>query len=477
MKLFRRGQDPWIPPPAPKSDEALAPHSPAPRRLRWGLWLLLILILLLLAGGGAFLLKDRLEEKIQTAIPDVDRKELAPLDPFNVLLVGSDSREGLTEEEQHDLGAGDVGGERADTLILAHIDPAGDTVVMVQFPRDLYVPIHGDGTNKINGALVGGPGQLVRTVEALTKVPIHHYAQVNIAGFRDLVDAIGGVEICITEPIPFDPNTGIEISPDEVPGMVEFDGERALRFVRSRNFTTGDFERIQNQQKFVAAAIDKITSAGTLLNPTRIIRLYRAAGDNLEVDQGTSINRLVNIAERLKSFDPARYEAYVSPHLGITNNEAGSVILPDYETMKVLFGAIRRNQTPSLADGVPGRVEPADVRVAVLNGTSDPAAGSIAAEELREATNIAGASVEIVSVSAAGDGGYGRSVVRYSPTASLEGQLVAAAVPGAILEQSKLSEGVDVELIVGADFDTRRITQLVPLPIPKPKAPPAACRT
>ena len=477
--LFTHDDDPWAPPPAPEGVEDPVPDE-GRRRVRWWHWGLLALALLLGLAGGAAYLYVNFEDRIQDTIPGVgsdDGKKLAPLDPFNVLLVGSDSREGLTDEEQLDLGAADVGGERADTLILAHIDPEENTVVMVQFPRDLYVPIYGDGTNKINGALAGGAEQLVRTVEGFTHVPIHHYAQVNIAGFRDLVDAIGGVDVCIPDPIPFDSNTGIEVLPEEV-GMVHFDGERALRFVRSRNFTTGDFERMQNQQKFVAAAVDKIMSAGTFLNPARIWSLYRAAGDNLKVDEGTTVRKLVNIAERLQSFDPQRYEAYISPHLGITNNEAGSVILPDYETMKILFRAIRRNLTPSLADGVPGQVSPGDVRVAVVNTTTDPNAGVAAAEALKTATNIAGRSVEITSITSVEPepGEPAQTIVRYAATASLAGQLVAAAIPNAGLEQTRAVEGADVQVFVGEEFSTRRITQLVPLPIPEPKAPPAACR-
>lgn len=472
---FKPRDDPWTPPPAPEGAEERTDEEGPRRATGWWDWALLGLAILLVLAGAVAYMYVSFETGAQKDVPGVDSDELDPLDPFNVLLVGSDSREGLSDEEQFDLGAADVGGERADTVILAHIDPADDTVVMVQFPRDLYVPIHGDGTNKLNGALAGGPGQLVRTVERFTRVPIHHYAQVNIAGFRDLVDAIGGVDVCITEAIPFDSNTGIEVTEDEL-GMVHFDGERALRFVRSRNFTTGDFARMQNQQKFVAAAVDKITSASTFLNPVKIVGLYRAAGGNLTIDEGTSLRRLKNIAERMQSFDPARYEAYISPHLGITNNEAGSVILPDYDTMNVLFRAIRRNETPSLADGVPGRVNPGDVEVAVLNGTADPSAASVAAEQLRDATNIAGQSVDIVFVGEAENTGYPQTVVRYEATSSLAGQLVAAAIPGAGLEQTRAIEGADVQVFVGDDFTTRRITQLVPLPIPKPKAPPPACR-
>jgi LCP family protein required for cell wall assembly len=242
------------------------------KRFRWmrKKWVAIPLAIILVLGGLVgfevykyFHAQGKLQDKTLGKDVTTEPKEA----PFNALLVGSDSRDGLTDAEQLDLGASDtnpdgtaLGGDLADTLIVAHVDPNTDKVTMVQFPRDLYVPISGGGSSKINSALQGGRPELVQTVEDLTGLSINHYAQVNLAGFRDIVDAIGGVEVCIPEPIPFDPATGIEVKEDEV-GMVQFDGDRALRFVRSRKiFPNGDFDRIANQQKFLAAAIHKLTS-------------------------------------------------------------------------------------------------------------------------------------------------------------------------------------------------------------------------
>ena len=208
------------------------PHRLSFFRRRWVL--ITLAILLVLGGAAGYVLYSyfKLQGDVQKELPDISVRPEPTEEgeqPFNVLLVGSDSREGLTEQEQLDLAAGDVGGERADTLILGHIDPETQKVIMVQFPRDLYVPVADGGKSKINETLEAGNNNLVKTVKDLTGLEIHHYAKVNIAGFRDLVDAIGGVEVCIPESIPFDPQTGIEI-PDEEVGMVEFDGDRALRF-------------------------------------------------------------------------------------------------------------------------------------------------------------------------------------------------------------------------------------------------------
>ncbi|HEX2235832.1 MAG TPA: LCP family protein, partial [Actinomycetota bacterium] len=342
-------------------------------RHRWQ-WVALgiVVVLAALAGGALWLYVDT-SNRIQTEVEHVQPPRNEG-DPFNVLLVGSDSRAGLTEKEQERLAAedetplGEITGERADTLIVAHVDPATDRITMVQFPRDLWVPVVGRGRDRINSALLEGKGALVRTVERLTGLEINRYVQINIAGFRDLVDAIDGVDVCVPDPIPFDPSTGLEI---KEPGMVHFDGDRALRFVRSRKvFGTGDLERIQNQQRFLSAAIDKITSIGTLINPGRIRALIRTAGENLRIDDRTSLPDLYRIGQRLKTFDPQLYEAYTVPNLGISESP---VIRPDRTAMRVLFDAIAANESPAAADGVPS-VAPGDVDVAVLNGTFEDGA-------------------------------------------------------------------------------------------------------
>jgi LCP family protein required for cell wall assembly len=440
---------------------------------RWWQWGLAALLLVIagVTGWGTWLYFDT-QGQIQTDIEGVQSKR-NELDPFNALLVGSDSRRGLTEKEQLELGANAVPGQRADTLILAHVDPRADFITMVQFPRDLYVPVRGR-EDKINSALETGAGTVVRTIRELTGLEINQYVQVNIAGFRDLVDAIGGVELCITEPIPFDRQTGIEITEREL-GMVEFDGDRAIRFVRSRHFASGDFERIRNQQRFLAAAIDKVTSVSTLLNPSRITKLARVAGDNLETDQHTTINGLRKLAQDLRSFDPEHYEAYITPNLGPATVDGAAVVLPDRQAMNILFDAVAKNESPASADDVPD-IEPSTIRVGVYNGTFETGAAAKAAAKLERATTTSGGPVNVVDVANADRLRYRRTVIRYEPEARAMAQLVGAAIPGAELARAKTDDDVDVEVIVGRRLRTNRIVQVVPIPIPEPSATPRICR-
>ncbi len=329
------------------------PHKE--RHVWWWVFGGIAFVLLAVGGYGWWLYNDT-EDAIQDpSIPEgvVVAKKLG--EPYNTLLVGSDSRSGLTAEEQLDLGAGTVGvtGQRADTLIIAHIDPESGRVTMVQFPRDLYVKIYGGPKDRINIALEGGSTKLIRTVKELTGLDIHHYAMVNLAGFRDLVDAVDGVDLCLTEPIPFDDATGIEVTADELP-LVHFDGDRALRFVRSRNLPNGDLGRIQNQQKFLAAALDKLTSASTLLNPVKLLRLPGVATKNVSVDSNTGIPQLRALAGQLQSFDPKRFEAYTAPVKGpLTLPDGRQVLRPDRRAMEKMFGAIARNISPADAEGRP----------------------------------------------------------------------------------------------------------------------------
>lgn len=452
-------------------------------RRRWLVVSLAIAVLLgALAGFGAYVyysFQSDLQEDLEEVVPEEEDQ------PFNVLLVGSDSREGLTEEERERLGADVVDeqgraitGERADTLILGHIDPATNKVIMVQFPRDLYVPIADGGSNKINDALERGKDNLVATVKNLTGLEIHHYAQVNIAGFRDIVDAIGGITLCITEPIPFDPQTGIQVTEEELP-LVEFDGERALRFVRSRNFPEGDFRRIQNQQKFLSAAISKVTSVGTLFDIGRIRRLLRAAGRNLRMDQHTTVKGLYDIGQRFRSFDPENYEAYTAPNLGPAQNEAGSVVLPDEGGMEIVFGALADNISPAEADDIPD-VDPSEVRVSVLNGSETPGAATSGAEALRAATALDEKVIQIAEVADAARRNFRRHIVRYDPNdvdAFDKARLIAAAIPNSRMREATTPEGVHVQVVVGKpEFRTERVIQIRPIEIPPPGTEPEECR-
>lgn len=450
-----------------------------------------LVVLLLLAGTGGYFVwrfynfQGNIQEDIGPVVPQDDS-----LEPFNVLLVGSDSREGLTEEEQFELGADDrnpdgslITGERADTLILGHIDPETNHVIMIQFPRDLWVPINGGAENKINSALTPGKAELVKTVSDLTGLQINNYAQVNIAGFRDVVDAIHGVELCITEPIPFDEKTGIEVTQEEIDEspLINFDGERALRFVRSRNFATGDFERIRNQQRFLSAAINKITSLGTVFSPTRITNLLNAAEKHMTIDRNTSVGELLDIARKFRNFNPEDYEAYTVPNFGIGAAGEASIVVPDFDTMEVMFEQIAKNESPLEAEGlIPADVDMPSISVGVYNGTFEEGVAQEASEELEIATQVARGTVSVVEVTNADRFRYQHTVIVYDPKvdgSEQKAEVIAQAVPNAVMKEGEVSASVDVALIIGKDRpEFTKLVQIVPIDIPEPSEVPEECR-
>ena len=448
----------------------------------WAKALILAIVVVLLAGGYGIWFFFDLQGDLQRRIPSVEDVPGRETDqgnfvegPHNVLLVGSDSREGLTKKEQRELGANPVEGQRADTLILAHVDPRTDHVTMVQFPRDLYVPILDEGEARINSALEDGHDHLVRAVKDLTGLSIHHYVQVNIAGFKDVVDALGGVDICITDPIPFDEQTGIEITAEEL-GMVHFDGELALRFVRTRKtLEEGDLDRIANQQRFLAAALDKALSTGTLLNIGKLNRLKDAAGRNVVMDDKTDLFALRDLAQQFRSFDADTYEAYTVPNLGPGMVGDASVVLPDPPAMKLMFGALRENGSPHEAAGGLN-IDPSKVRVGIYNGTGRDGAATKASKALVDATRSGTARIKVVEVANAASSGLQRTIIRYAPKAKTKAQLIAKAIPGAKLAKKRTDKKIDVEVLVGRAFETKRVIQIQPIPLPEKSEPPPGCR-
>jgi LCP family protein required for cell wall assembly len=235
--------------------------------------------------------------------------------PCNYLLLGSDSREGLTPEEQVAFGTDeDIGGEnRSDTIILVHTRPGQKEAVFLSFPRDLWVEIPGVGMGRINSAFEGGidgngAPRVARTVRDLTGMPIHHVMYVSLAGFQGLVDALGGVDMCVPYPM-VDELTGLDIEA----GCQRFDGATALAYVRTRHQPCDDipdFARISRQQQFLRAVISEMLSPGRLIDlPTLVPELL----DNLVVDDGLNVADLVYLAGTLQGVGTERADFRTVP--------------------------------------------------------------------------------------------------------------------------------------------------------------------
>jgi LCP family protein required for cell wall assembly len=253
----------------------------------------------------------------------------------NWLIVGSDSRQGLSAEQQQDLATGgDTGNGRTDTILLVHLPGIGsDTkTTMVSIPRDSYVPIPGHGKDKINAAFaIGGAQLLVQTVEQATGLRLDHYAEVGFGGFAALVDALGGVTVCAKTSFD-DPLAGIDLSA----GCHTLDGRNALGYVRSRDTPRADLDRMVNQRQFVAALLQRAASPAVWVNPWRWYAVPRAAADALTVDQGDHVWDLVRLGWALHGSTITM----TVPIGQFTSGDAGSVVVWNHGEAARLFESL-----------------------------------------------------------------------------------------------------------------------------------------
>ena len=239
---------------------------------------------------------------VETAVPGdsdsdgvVDAPELT--DVVNVLVVGSDSREDLTAEQRKELGTGDFEGNRTDTVMVVQLDPSREAPAVLSFPRDLLVERCDGSDGRINEAFAigeagdtGGATCLIRTVTGLTGIPIHHYAQMDFLGFVDVVDAVGGVPMCLRRAIE-DPDANVDLPA----GCQTLSGEEALGFVRVRKIDS-DLGRIQRQQRFLGALADRATSPDIALNPLRAKQLIDTGSQAVQADDGLSLGLMRRLA-------------------------------------------------------------------------------------------------------------------------------------------------------------------------------------
>lgn len=275
----------------------------------------------------------------------------------NYLIVGSDSREGLTDQEKRDLHTGSAGGRRTDSMILLHTGAGGAT--MVSLPRDSWLTVpgytspmtgkhHGPVKNKLNAAFaVGGPKMLVRTIERNTGVPIHHYVEVGFAGFVNLVNAVGGVPICLDRDLK-DKKSGANFTK----GCHTLDGRAALAFVRQRHQEAqGDLGRSKNQRKFLSALAHRAGKPGTVLNPFSLYGALNAGLDTLIVDRDTGLVDLAKMFRAVQGVTGGHGKQINVPvaSLGF-HTRKGSAVLWDKAQAHKLFSELNDDRPVDVKD-------------------------------------------------------------------------------------------------------------------------------
>ncbi len=262
------------------------------------------------------------------------------------LVVGSDSRAGLTAAQRKKLRTGTAAGQRTDTILLLHVPSGGGPTVLMSVPRDSYVAIPGRGRNKINAAFaLGGPKLLAQTVEENTGIGVDDYVEIGFAGFADMVDAVGGVEICPKRAID-DRRAGLDIPK----GCQQADGATALGYARARySDPRGDLGRVERQRELLAAIVTKATRPTTLVNPFRTFPLASSGAGALTVDEGTGPLALTRFLLGMKSSAGSSGVSLTVPVSGeATRGRAGSVVLWDQTKSAAVFDAIKRDDTAAV---------------------------------------------------------------------------------------------------------------------------------
>ncbi|MVU79780.1 LytR family transcriptional regulator [Nocardia sp. ET3-3] len=333
-----RTPPPPLPPGKRRGGGDRPPRGSRPRKKRhWFRWILSLLVVLLLIPVAAAIYVDTHLTRIDALANYQGRVGDTP--GTNWLLVGSDSRSGLSKEQEQQLSTGDssdVEGERTDTVMLVHIPKSGRPT-LVSIPRDSYVSIPGVGKDKINASFAAGGAQLlVKTVEGATGLHIDHYMQIGFGGFANMVDAVGGIDMCLDAPMN-DPLAGINLPA----GCQKLNGPEALGFVRSRATPRADLDRMLNQRKFLNALLKKASSPATLANPFRSWPLVSDLTAALKVDNGAHIWNLASLGNALTD-DPITTTVPVGGFEDVAGS--GNVLLWDKTKASAFFDALAKDQ-------------------------------------------------------------------------------------------------------------------------------------
>lgn len=265
-----------------------------------------------------------------------------------ILLVGSDSRDGLSEEERNELGTGEAEGQRTDSIMLLYTPPSGESV-LISIPRDSYVTVPGYGRTKINAAYsYGGAELLTETVEQATGLRIDGFMEVGFAGFADIVDAVGGVDVCLDEPMA-DEKANIDLPA----GCQTLNGSDALGYVRHRyGDAEGDLGRARRQREVIAQIATRLKRPSTVLNPVRWWTVTHALAGAVSRGDGMGVLTMAQMTRGVLSVSGgsgASLQVPLETTNGWSDDGAESVVIWDSERASAMFEDLSRGDTSNIA--------------------------------------------------------------------------------------------------------------------------------
>ncbi|MCZ3387148.1 MAG: LCP family protein [Actinomycetia bacterium] len=379
--------------------------------------------------------------------------------PLTILIVGSDSREGLSTAEARELGTGTAEnsstGQRSDTMMVLHIAGDRKSATVVSLPRDSYVtiPAYTDGAgekheaskNKLNAAYaLGGAPLLIETVKGETGLSIDHYVEVGFAGVVNMVDALGGVDVCVPSAVD-DWRSGLKLDA----GKSHVDGLMGLAYVRARYIDpTADIGRMERQQRFLGSMFQEATSAEVLLNPVKLNSFLGAALDSVTLDEGMSRDMLLDLAGEIEGLTPADIRFLTVPLANVNlSTPVGSSVQWDRKKAQVVFDSLE-NDEPLVKEkkGPTVQTAPDDINVQVLNGSTVEGLASQASADMDKA------GYTVAAAPGNDDSSDTTStVIRFDPQWNTSAKTLQAAFPDATLEEAA-GLGGTFQIVVGTEY-------------------------
>lgn len=332
-------------------DEQSAPEpteQPRPRRRRWRKIALITFLVVALLGGGTAIAGGLYLRSVESdidrvdafsGVPEAERPQAVARGALNIMILGSDSRD-----------PENTTGSRTDTIIVAHLPKDRSSAQLISIPRDTWVRVprskdgnHGGRDAKINAAFAwGGVPLMVQTVEKFTGVRMDHVMMIDFAGFKEIIDALGGIEVDVEK-------TFTSIHPPRrtfQKGVQRMDGEAALDYSRQRQqFADGDFARIRHQQQVIKAILDKAVSGGIVTNPARLNSFVKATSSAVSVDEKMS---LLSMATDLRGLRGGNLTFLTSPTKGTGRVGTESVVFASTEKVGPFYDAVRRDAVPEI---------------------------------------------------------------------------------------------------------------------------------
>jgi LCP family protein required for cell wall assembly len=382
---------------------------------------------------------------------------------LNILLIGSDTRAGANARYGRRL-ANDP--PRSDTMILLHLSPGGEQAVGISFPRDLMVPMPSCKTRnggvappqpiaQINATFTtGGAACTIKTIESFSNIKIDHFMQVDFSGFKNVVNAIGGVEICLPKDVN-DSQSKLHLSR----GRHLVKGETALAYVRNRHGLGdgSDLSRIKRQQQFLGSVANKALSAGVLANPGKLARLLNAGTKSLTTDKGLDVPSLLRLGQSVQGITSGRIRFITVPY-GAYAPDPNRVTLRQ-PAANTFFSEIRNDKGIQDEAKIPApKVPPSRVRVRVFNASGVPGQAQRVADQLREQ------GYKVLAVGNAPAGTGGKTKVLYGAGAGPAATTLAGIVPGARPAPRASGAANVVDLIIGSNWTALKTARQASIP-------------